>query len=371
VKIPGQATHRRVRDTLPHGGFASASHVARCALALLCAATPVRSRAQTPLATPATFLSGRVGLDAGQIAAMERGQAAVKVLKTENSRDVAIFGAIVVNVPREAFVKRASDMSVALRTPGRVRFGVFSTPAADADVAPLTLDQQTVKELASCKPGDCKVKLPAVDIAHVHDFDWSSPGINDQISDYARQRMVLYVTNYRERGNAAMVVYDDKGSVQSSDAFSALLAESPYIYQYVPDFHAFLMDYPRQRPAGLTDVIYWSQDQLPELKPLVLINHLSIYSPPGVPNGTMIAQKQIYADHYFEAAFDLMTLLDRTTGDGALGGSIYLLDLRRYRFDDLPGGLLNIRGKVIGKLRDLLSSDLTRMKSEYEAALKQ
>jgi len=40
--------------------------------------------------------------------------------------------------------------------------------------------------------------------------------------------------------------------------------------------------------------------------------------------------------------------------------------LRRSRFDDLPTGLSNIRGKVIGKLRDQMRADLDREKAAAE-----
>jgi len=43
-----------------------------------------------------------------------------------------------------------------------------------------------------------------------------------------------------------------------------------------------------------------------------------------------------------------------------------LMLLRRSRFDDLPTGLFNIRGKVIGKLRDQMRADLDREKAAAE-----
>ena len=66
--------------------------------------------------------------------------------------------------------------------------------------------------------------------------------------------------------------------------------------------------------------------------------------------------KQIYADHYFETAVELTCIVDRNPG-------IYLLVLRRYRFDNLPGGILNIRGRAIGALRDQLTLDLRRQQT--------
>jgi hypothetical protein len=77
---------------------------------------------------------------------------------------------------------------------------------------------------------------------------------------------------------------------------------------------------------------------------------------------TIVASKQIYAKHYFEAAFDLMSIIDKTGASGS-----YLVVLRRYRFDNLPsGGLLNIRGRVLSSLRDKMAADLRREKAQAE-----
>jgi len=84
-----------------------------------------------------------------------------------------------------------------------------------------------------------------------------------------------------------------------------------------------------------------------------------VYDPPELPGATLVAAKQIYADHYFEAAFELLTIINRVTASGARGS--YLVLLRRFRFDDMPsGGIINIRGKVVGKLRDQARADLER-----------
>jgi len=80
-----------------------------------------------------------------------------------------------------------------------------------------------------------------------------------------------------------------------------------------------------------------------------------------------MASKQIYANHYFEAVFDLTGIVDRTRAGGKPG--IYLVVLRRFRFDDLPKGIFNIRGKVVGKLRDQLRADLEHQKGASEKAL--
>jgi len=316
----------------------------------------------------ARFLQHSIGLDSTQVAVVERGAAVVKVLDTENKRDVAVFGIITADVPREVYVQRLRDFRSSLRRPTRVRFGIFSDPPTAADVQGLIVDIPDLSEVRDCRPGDCKIKLPATEMKRLREeIDWSGADPQGQVNAYARQRLLEYVSDYRARGDTAMVVYDDRGNVRASDAFAALLGQSPYVYEYVPSFQTYLATYPRGRLGDVAEVLYWSEDALPKLKPILSVTHLAVYAPPELSGATLVAEKQIYADHYFEAAFSLMAVADRAS---APKPGIYLVLLRRFRFDNMPSGrIINIRGKVVGKLRDQMRVDLEREKAISEGAL--
>ena len=306
------------------------------------------------------FLQHSIGFDAKQLAAVERSEPVVKVLETRDRRDVALFGIITAPIGHEQYVRALRDFPTSLRTPNRTQLGIFSNPATESDVAAVTVNSRDVGDTKNCKPGDCVVKLPATDMRSIHEqMNWSAPDLQAQLSAYARRRLVEYVTDYRRRGDSAMAIYDDRGNMNmhASDAFAAQFAESPYIYQTVPSLQNYLATYPRgSLPAGAAEILFWSEDVLPRLRPILSVTHLIVYTPPELPNVTLAAAKQIYADHYFETAVELTCIVDRNPG-------IYLLVLRRYRFDNLPGGILNIRGRAIGALRDQLTLDLRRQQT--------
>jgi len=310
------------------------------------------------------FLQQSIGFDSVQLAAVERGEPVVKVLEARDRRDVAVFGIITVTMTRDAWASAARNFPAALRTPHRTQLGIFSNPANEGDVAAVTITSRDVGEMRDCKPGDCVVKLPATDMRRIHDqMNWSAPAadLQAQLSAYARRRLVQYVTDYRTRGDSAMAIYDDRGNlnVHASEAFAAQLAESRFVYQRVPSLQRYLAAYPHdslpggKAGGGAAEILFWSEDVLPHLRPILSVTHLVVYTPPELPGMTLVAAKQLYANHYFEAAVDLTSAIDRGTG-------IYLLTLRRYRFDNLPGGILNIRGRAIGALRDQLVADLRR-----------
>lgn len=305
------------------------------------------------------FLEQSIGLDTAQLAAVERGEPVAKVLDVHDRRDVALFGIITVPKTREAFARAARDVPAALRTPNRTQLGIFDTPATERDVAALTVTSRDAAEMKDCKPGDCVVKLPAAEMQQIRaQTNWSAPDLPAQLGAYARRRFVQYVTDYRARGDSAMVVYDDRGNltVRSSEAFAAQLAESPYVYSNVPSLQQYLSVYPRGSLPGASEIIYWSEDVLPRLRPILSVTHYVVYTPAELAGITLVAAKQIYANHYFETALDLSCAVER-------GSGIYLLVLRRYRFDNLPGGIVNIRGKAIGALRDQLVLDLKRQQA--------
>ncbi|MGH7530319.1 MAG: hypothetical protein ACREMN_08060 [Gemmatimonadales bacterium] len=338
---------------------------ARCVIAALVALLPARpTAAQAPPAL-VRFLQHSIGLEGGQLEDALRGESVVRVLETGSQRrDIAIFGMVASDVSRDDFTRRARNFRQALRAPNRTRFGIFGTPATAADVQDVVIAERDVKDMEDCRPGDCVVKLPATDIRRIQaEMNWSAPRheLQEQMNAYARRRLVEYVTDYRGRGDSAMAIYDDRrtANVRSSDAFAELLAESPYIYQSVPSLRDYLTTYPHDTLTGVSEVIFWSEDVLPRLRPILSVTHQVVYTPPEWPDMTVVAAKQIYANHYFEAAVELTGVITRPAG-----GS-YLLVLRRYRFDNLPsGGLLNIRGRATGALRDQLLADLRRQQGE-------
>lgn len=321
----------------------------------------VLQQPQAP-ASLTTFLKQRVGFDAAQLAAVERGETVVKVLETRDRRVVTVFGVVTTRTARADYVTHARDFRTSLATPNRTRFGIFSAPPAASDVAAVQVTARDVEDMRDCKPGDCVAKLPAIDMQRVKtEVNWSgSPAeIQAQLSAFARRRMVEYVTDYRARGDSALAIYDDRGAtrIRASEAFQGVLAESPDLYAAVPSLQQYFASYPHGATSGVTDVIFWSEDALPRLRPILSITHQVIYSPPEYPLTTLIAAKQIYANHYFESAFDVTSLVDRN------GGGSYILVLRSYRFDNLPGGILNIRGRATAALRDQLAADLQRQQT--------
>jgi hypothetical protein len=330
-----------------------------------------RAHAQGMPPALAQFLQQSISLQGDEITAASSGTPVVKVLDPSDKREVAVFGIVSIGVTRSFYVERATDFPSALRDPTRLRFALFRDPAVVSDADAFSLPHDDLQDLAKCQPHSCKLKLPADAIARLRALlDPPAPSADSMVNAYFRAHMVDYVTGYRARGNTALLEYDDQRSADSAvQVFDGLLSRSPYMYQYAPSLQRYLKNYPADRPAHVREAIYWSEDDLPGVKPTLTITHEVVYAPSELPGSTLIATKQLYADHYLDGALGLTAVVDGAKVGTANETGIYLVVLRRLHFDDLPsGGIMNVRGKVVGKLRDQMAASLRSTKSGMEQA---
>jgi hypothetical protein len=272
----------------------------------------------------------------------------------------------VIGVPVSAadYMKHALDRGRLIGA-GSPRFHIIADPATAADVRDVVFDSSEYRDLKNCQPGNCNFKLPASAMkSFAEGVDWAAPDAKAQADARLQAGMLRLISGYRSRGNAGMMTYDDNGGVRASDSFSALLAQSTDLYDYAPPLQQYLTSYPANRPAGTRDILYWSNDHPPRLRPTLTLNHVVVY--PSSSGTTLIARKQVYASHYFDGAFELLAVAN--AGSEAAAAPIYLITVRRFRFDNLPGGVMNVRGRVRDGLVDETRSTLLRDRSAAMSA---
>ena len=312
------------------------------------------------------FLEHGIQLTAKQRAALARGEVVGKRLNTMDVRDVAVFGAVQVDVPRSVFVARQLEF-LGGRTPTPPH--LFSDPPVADNVDAIAVSDDNLRELRPCRPKSCKFKLSASDMQTLRPTRSSGPEERARVSALVKARMLEYVADYRRRGNAAMLVVDDhdRGSVHTGDALSAMLEDSSYVFRALPSLGRWLMRYPRDSLADATQAIYWGVNAAPRTRRVLHIVHAVLYSPTDVPGVGMsvLAKKQIYANHYFEAGLETLVAVDRPETD-----RITLVAIHRFRFDHLPT-FLGIRSRVRNGMQERLLEELSRLKREYESASRQ
>ena len=140
-----------------------------------------------------------------------------------------------------------------------------------------------------------------------------------------------YVAAYQQRGDEALVTYDDTDQPLSlKEQWRGIVADSPYFHVYAPELQAYLTGYPRASLPGARDVIYWIRENYGPLGTVLSIVHAVIYQPPSKPDWTLVAQKHIYASHYYDASLAVASML----GAEEAGKPVtYLIYVNRSRGD--------------------------------------
>ena len=293
--------------------------------------------------TAQTFLRSGVAFTDAQLAAVDAGQVVVKALPVPDKPEIAVFGAVRVRGDAGLFLDKLRDGVAFRRSASVLEIGRFSRPPRVEDLAGLTLDDGDFKAARDCRPGDCDLKMSRSAIERMHrEINWKAGDARARATDVLKQMLVDYLAAYMDGGTAEMATYVDKDRPLETPAeFRKLLAATPYLVQYVPAFHRYVEEYPKGTLAGAEDAFYWVKDKFGP-KPTLSVYHAILWPNPDEPGRAVVASKQIYASHYFQAGLDVMAVVP------GRAASFYLLDLYRVRIDP-PTGMLS--GVLLGKVR--------------------
>jgi len=311
---------------------------------------------------PHRFLRTVAGFEPSQLDALDRGEPLAKVLDTDR-RQIAVVGAIRIKAEPGRLIDRYRDVASLRNSPIVLQLGVFSSPPRVDDFQGLTFEPYDLQTIRNCKPGDCGVRLPAPAMARFNrDVDWRASNWTDQAAALWRQLLVDYTTEYQTAGSLAEYRNREE-PLRVAEEFGVLFDDSDYFTSLSPDLFAYLRRYPRAPLDGVEDIFYWSKDNV-GVRPVTSITHRTIYAPrgnPASPRLAIVATKQIWATHYFDAGFGLTIAFD----DGASG--FYMLSLNRARTRSLTGVMRSmIRSTVQRRSRDAIESVLRSTKASLE-----
>ena len=310
--------------------------------------------AQTAEAPPRPFLRKVIGLDDGQLAAIEKGEVVTKQLPSKDKAEVAAFGVVKTAGTPDMLLGLARDVQQFRKVPQVPEMGPFSKPPKVEDLRGLHHPPDDIAALKKCKPGSCDVKLGTKGLEAVAKIDWSAPGAEEKAVAIFNQGIVAFVTAYEQGGVDALGdIQDKKNAKQRAQEHRTLLANSPYLAEYLKDFNDYLEAYPKGTLAGAENILYWTKDTF-GLKPVVSMYHMILFKS---TRGALVANRQVAATHFFNAGLEMLAGVPTPDGKG-----LYLLSLYRTRLDP-PTGML--AGALMGKVR---SGVETGVKQNLETA---
>jgi hypothetical protein len=313
-----------------------------------------------------TYFQQNVGLSQDQIAAIRGGQAVAKVAKSRIPDEIFVFGAIYVKAPPERYLKLAYDFDRLRQIPGYEAIEKFSNPPQLSDLKGYDYDSEDIKALKKCKPDDCELQVPASSLERLQkSVDLSAPDAEEKLNQYLHGIVIERLLVYQKEGNQALGVYNDKKNpTKVSEQFKYMLSYSQLLPKIIPDMYNYLLDYPKAKPANVGDEFYWDKVKFglkPTLRVVQVVSMKGNY--PHEPAYT-IAEKQLYASHYFETALDLTFCV---SSDDPKQSGFYLIKFMGSEQAGLTGFKGSIVRKVaVGRSASSLEKSLTAIKETLE-----
>lgn len=321
-----------------------------------------------PTQEPYKFFHEYVGLSDEQIKTIRNGKAIAKVLQSRTPDEVFVFGSVYVESTPESYLKLALDVDALGKLPNYLAVRKFSDPPNLSDLDGFSLEPEDIKQLKNCKPGHCEIQLPVEIMEEFqHSVDWSAPDRAEQVNSLTRQLALEALSRYKQEGNAALGTYRDKDHpTEVSRTFQSLLSWSKALPVYLPELQSYLLEYPKFKPDNIESQFYWERVNF-GLKTTLRVVQTVVYRGTSAAGPTFaVAEKQLYASHYFETALDLSVCVKDPTRSG-----FYLMTLKGSQqagLTGLKGGI--VRRVAVDKTRSSLERALASLKQKLEGQAK-
>ncbi len=254
------------------------------------------------------------------------------------------------------------------KLPSYLAIRKFSDPPQLSDLDGFTLEADDIKQLKDCEPGRCDVQLPSEAMDEFkQSVNWSAPDAANQVNRLGQKMALEALQRYIQGGNAALGTYRDKHHPAAvAETFHSLLSRSKALPVYLPELDRYLLDYPEAESENIQSEFYWEKVNF-GLKPTLRIVQAIVYrGPRSTDPAYAIAEKQLYASHYFETALDL-TVCVRDQDHPERPG-FYLITLKGSQqagLTGLKGGI--VRKVAIDKTRSSLERALGAIKQKLES----
>ena len=252
-------------------------------------------------------LKDKAGFTADDLGRLEKGEIIVKRLETKNSGEVAFCGALKLQASRDVVYSAFRRAIEKQRQAVSKDNGIFRNPPVAADLAKLSIDKSDIRSLKNCKVGDCNWSLSSDLIKRLaNEIDWSASDADEKASDLVKQFMVENLSNYLQKGDGALMEYnDDPEPMSLANEQKSLLDGMLWLNDFAPEFKDYLQNFPNGKLDAVEDLATW--EKVPVAFKTVIINTHGIFykKDEGDIQQGLILSKQIYANHYFHSSMSL------------------------------------------------------------------
>lgn len=297
------------------------------------------SLAQASISEFKQLLQEKSAFEETDFSALQLNLPVVRLSPVSDKREIAVSGLVSIRASADDFLKSYRDSMTRKNNSAILEIGSFGKKPALSDLQNLTIETRDIEDLKECVVGDCQIKLSASMIERFRkEIDWQSPGYQLAVTNLFKQMLLDYVRDYRARGEAALLEYNDKrNEVSVAAGQRALTGASGYINDVLAN---------RQSDLRIVeDAIVWSKIKF-GLKPVIALNHVTIYRRDrNVGPQVLIASRQIYANHYFNAFLASTAFVSVPEASEVA----YLVYENRSLSDGLEGPFSKIKRSVVEK----------------------
>jgi hypothetical protein len=310
-------------------------------------------------ANPFSFFEPSVKVTPAERLRLDADDIVVRTLPADDGH-VAVFAATRLDASPESLLQWTRHIEAFREGSQVVGVGRFSEPPADSDLRSLVLNDDELDALKKCKVGNCGLKLAASEIADVQQAvraagdDWRAAAQRT-----FRRILIARVRLHRTGGLLTLPPYADHGRrISVGEAFSAIVARSPYLTRALPDVVNSLLAPPHGSDDAGESFYYWTHDSYGSGKPIVTITYVRLLRlddrGSAIPQALTLST-QLFASHYMEGALALTAV----TCD-ATPAACYLVYLNRTQVDLLGGFFGTFKRRAIEGRIESATPDLLR-----------
>src|ERR1051325_8465697 len=203
---------------------------------LICLGTGT-AQAQTSITEFQKALEEKAAFQKTDFAALQLNQPVVRLSPVSDKREVAVAGLVNIRAGADEFLRSYRESMTQKNNSAILEIGSFSSQPTLADLDSLTLETGDIEDLKDCVIGDCQVKLSAPMIERFRkEIDWNAPDYALKVTNLFKQMLFEYVRDYRTRGEAALIQYNDKqNEIDLASEQRVLNAASSYINDLLTD----------------------------------------------------------------------------------------------------------------------------------------
>jgi hypothetical protein len=304
---------------------------------------------------PYKFFREFAGLNEDQIVAIRSGKPIAKVIESPTPDEVYVFGSVYVEATPESYLKLASDVDTLRKLPSYLAIQSFSDPPQLSDLEGFNLEQQDITELKNCKAGHCQLQLPTEAMEEFQQsIDWSAPDVADRVNRLAQRLALQALTEYMKGGDTALGAYRDKKHPAAvAETFASLIGRFEALPVYLPELNAYLLDYPKAKSENVQAGFYWEKVNFGLKATFRIVQKIVYRGAIGKEPAYAVAEKQIYASHYFQTALDLSVCVKDSQRSG-----FYIITVKGSK----QAGLTGLKGSIVRKVAvDKTRSSLERV----------